>query len=262
MKLKNIITKATYSCIGHLSNESDLEKFGSYLLFNWPVLKYFKELIYVVNYNEESKQYLSQLEYILKEHNIKLIDAGLSLGHSVGAALNDNLAIKHSNNKWVCKSTVDVIFKKSILNIEVSDNIDFYYLNGIGFGGMEKYDFNYDTIIEKDFYPQTNFYFINKSKIDFLNDEKYILETNDYLNKIPDYNGRPWEFIPNWSCEDFLKNCVLRNNLTKEHLICQDSYRKLLKLIENFNIHDPSHKNMMIDGICHFHNNENPIVWI
>jgi len=96
---------------------------------------------------------------------------------------------------------------------------------------MEKYNFDNNRIINEDFYPQTNFYFINKNKIDYLNDQEYINETYKQLINTPEFNGKPWEYIPNWSCEYFLKQCVMRNNLSKEHLICQDSY---LKLIDGF----------------------------
>jgi hypothetical protein len=60
----------------------------------------------------------------------------------------------------------------SILEKEVGD-ADFYYMNGIGYGGMVPYDFDFDQIINEDFYPQTNFYFINVSKTDFLNDKNF-----------------------------------------------------------------------------------------
>jgi hypothetical protein len=48
-------------------------------------------------------------------------------------------------------------------------------LNGIGFGGMVKYNFNFKGI-EEDFYPQTNFYFINVEKTDWLNNKNHIDE--------------------------------------------------------------------------------------
>jgi Asp-tRNA(Asn)/Glu-tRNA(Gln) amidotransferase B subunit len=161
----------------------------------------------------------------------------------------------------VCKSAHDIILQPEILEKEIGE-ADFYYLNGIGYGGMEKYNFDNNRIINEDFYPQTNFYFINKDKIDYLNNIEYCIKTYKQLINTPGFNGKPWEYIPNWSCEYFLKQCVERNKLLKEHLISQDSYLKLIEIVKQFQIHDNSHKNIMIDGICHFHNQNDQIIEI
>ena len=63
-----------------------------------------------------------------------------------------------------------------------------------------------NIIINEDFYPQTNFYFINVSKIDYLNNTEYLNSTYETIQSIPDYNGRIWEYFQGWSCEDFLKD--------------------------------------------------------
>jgi hypothetical protein len=135
-------------------------------------------------------------------------------------------------------------------------------MNGIGFGGMVKYDFNFDRIIKEDFYPQTNFYFINVSKTDYLNNKEYLEETYNKIQAIPDYNGRIWEYIPGWSCEEFLKDTIRRNNLNTEHLVSQENYRILLNVVKDYTIHDPSHKNIMIEGICHFPYPEQQVIEI
>jgi hypothetical protein len=135
-------------------------------------------------------------------------------------------------------------------------------MNGIGYGGMVKYDFDFNRIVNEEFYPQTNFYFINVFKSDFLNDKKYLDETYDYIQNIPNYNGKIWEYIKGWSCEDFLKNCVNRNNLVKEHLASEENYRILLQIIKDNQIHDCSHKNILIEGVCHFPYFDQPVIEI
>ena len=117
---------------------------------------------------------------------------------------------------------------------------------------MFNYDFDFDRIVKEDFYPQTNFYFIDISKTDYLNDKKYLDETYDKIQLIPDYNGRIWEYISGWSCEGFLKDCIKRNNLNTEHLVSEEKYRILLQTVKTNQIHDPSHKQIMIEGVCHF----------
>ena len=119
---------------------------------------------------------------------------------------------------------------------------------------MITYDFDFDKIINEDFYPQTNFYFINVSKCDFLNEKEYLDKTYAYTQTLPEYDGKIWNHIPGWSCEDFLKQCIERNNLSKYHLVSKENYSILLNIIKNNQIHDCSHKNIMIEGICHFHN--------
>jgi len=149
-----------------------------------------------------------------------------------------------------------------MLDIEIPGNKDFYYMPGIGYGGAEAYNWDYDKIITEDFYPQTNFYFINTSKIDYLNNQHYLDMTYDLIKNVPDYNGKVWEYIPGWSCEDFLKQCVIRNNLSKFSLVQDDKFRILLNAIRHYNIHDSSHKNIMINGICHYHNINNEVIYI
>ena len=93
--------------------------------------------------------------------------------------------------------------------------------------------------------------------------EFYDLQEDDktykYIQTVPNYNGRVWEYIEGWSCEDFLKKCVERNNLVKEHLIPEEKYNILLNAIKSYQIHDCSHKNIMIEGICHLQWPNEPI---
>jgi hypothetical protein len=76
--------------------------------------------------------------------------------------------------------------------------------------------------------------------------------TFEQIKYIPNYNGKIWEYIDEWSCEGFLRKCVERNNLRKYYL-AKDKHNKLCDTIKLYQIGDPSHKNIMIEGICHFH---------
>ena len=103
---------------------------------------------------------------------------------------------------------------------------------------------------------------MNVGKCDYISDKNFLNETYEYIQSLPDYNGRIWEYIPGWTCERFLRKCVLRNNLTKHHLISPKNYRILLETVKNNQIHDCSHKNIMIEGICHFQNSNQKIIKI
>ena len=263
MLLKELINKSVYGTIGYIKSQDDIDLLESYILYNLPVLKEFKQIAVATNYGSPFQNKNSKL---WKKYfpNCIIIDSELNRGHNHGYTDLDNLIFdwcKENNEEWLCKGANDIIFQESILEKEI-DNADFYYMNGVGYGGMVPFDFDFERIIEEAFYPQTNFYFINVSKTDFLNDKTFLDETYEYIQTIPDYNGRIWEYIKGWSCEDLLKECIERNNLSKLHLIPLEKYRILLQVIKNNVIHDCSHKNIMIEGICHFPYPESQIVEI
>lgn len=263
MNLKTLINKSYYGSIGYIKDNTSVDLLGSYLLYNKPVLDEFKDHIFAFTYSELDWPYLKNTIYKLYPNAIILL-LNENRGHNFGTADLDNFIFnycKENNIKWLCKSANDIILTEDVLSIEVSD-ADFYYLNGIGYGGMVPYDFDFNKIIEKDFYPQTNFYFIDVSKTDYLNNKQYINETYQQVQTIPNYNGKVWEYIKGWSCEDFLKQCIERNNLSKHHLISKEKYLYLLQIIKDNQIHDCSHKNIMIEGICHFQYNNQEIVKI
>lgn len=256
MNLLQLINKSVYGTIGYITSQDDIDLLESYILYNLPVLKEFKQIIIVTNY----KSYPDLVEENTKLwekyfSNCVLIDLQINRGHSFGIADSENAIIdycKENNIDWLCKASNDILLQESILNKNIEE-ADFYYLNGIGYGGMVPYNFDFNKIINEDFYPQTNFYFINVSKIDYLYDNDYTNETYNYIQSIPNYSGKVWEYIPGWGCENFLKQCIERNNLFKYHLVSKENYSILLNIVKINQIHDCSHKNIMIEGICHFH---------
>jgi hypothetical protein len=266
MKLQEIIDQSVYGTIGYISRLEDIDLIEQYILYNLTILKKFKKIIVATNYKKEL--YLLGLRYeeMWKKYfsNIIFLHSNENRGHNHGYTDLDNMIFdycKDNEIKWLCKSSNDMIFTESMLDIDIED-ANFYYMNGIGYGGMVAYNFNFDKILKEDFYPQTNFYFLDVSKVDYLNNKDYLNETYKQILEIPNYNGRIWEYINGWSCENFLKQCILRNNLIKYHLINQEKYIILLEAIKQNQIHDSSHKNIMINGICHLQNSEQQILEI
>lgn len=256
MILKDIINKSYYGSVGYISTLEDINRLEQYIIYNLPVLKEFINIITSTTYISNDPELRLQLENTWKKYfpNSIHIDTGISRGHSFGAADNDNTIIdycKNNNIDWICKSANDIIIQELALEQKI-ENADFYYMNGIGYGGMVKYNFEFEKIINEDFYPQTNFYIINSSKIDYLNNKQYLDDTYE-ITKTPGFNGRIWEYVEGWTCERFLKQCIERNNLSKKHLVSDEDYIILLETIKKYEIHDPSHKNIMLNGICHFH---------
>jgi hypothetical protein len=255
MILKELINKSIYGTIGYISSQDDINTLESYIVYNLPVLKEFKQIIVVTNY-KNYPELVNDNTRLWKNYfpDCILVDLKVNRGHSFGIADSENAIIdycKENNFKWLCKSANDVIFQESILDKEI-DEADFYYMNGMGYEAMTHYNFDFNRIINECFYPQTNFYFIDISKIDYLYDKDYIDQTYNYIQSISNYSGKVWEYIDGWACELFLVKCVNRNNLTMFHLIPLEKYNFLLEIVKNNQIHDSSHKNMMIEGICHF----------
>ena len=265
MKIKDLIKESYYTSVGYIENKDDISKLEQYILYNLEILKLYKGVIFSTTYKEDNPLLVKLTNDTWRKYfpNSISIYNGISRGHSFGACDNDDAVFnycKKNDIKWMCKSANDIILSEDILDIYLED-ADFYYLNGIGYGGMVKYNFDIDRMIKEDFYPQTNFYFINVDSTDFLNDRIHVEEIYSKIKNVSDYSGRPWEYGFR-SCEGLLSDCITRNKLKKQHLIKDNIYKNLLNLIIHHNIHDPSHKNIMISGICHYHHNNQEVIVI
>jgi hypothetical protein len=235
MTLKTLFNKSVYGTIGYIKSIEDVDLLERYILYNLPVLQEFKQIIVATNY-KSYPEFVTENSNLWKKYfpDCVLLDSKINRGHQIGTADLDNMLVdycKANNIDWLCKSANDVIVTPYVLSKEV-DDADFYFMMGIGVAGMRRYNFDIDTTLYSEFVPQTNFYIIDISKIDKLNTE---------------------DDIKMGSCEYMLKWCIERNNLSKFHLVPEFKYRKLIDLVLNIPIHDPSHKNIMIEGICHYH---------
>lgn len=268
MILKEIINKSYYGTISYIPNEEYFGVLERYILYSLEVLKEYEGIIIATNY-EDPKLSIKNEELWKKYFpNCILLDLPENRGHNFGTSDLDTAIFnycKENNIEWLCKTSSDIILEKKVLDINIT-KADFYYLEGIGYGGLANNNFDKDKILNSYFFPQTNFYFINTSKVDYLNDQDYIEYTFKEIKKIPKkvyesvFNSKPWGPFPGWACEQFLADCVTRNNLTKYHLLPQNKYLTLLKLVEDHRIDDCSHKNIMLEGICHFHNIEDNVL--
>jgi len=268
MLLKSLINKSVYGTIGYISSQDDLDKLEQYILYNLPVLKEYKKIIVATNYSDIDLFRNSNKELWTKYFSdCVLIDSFINRGHSFGTADLDNMLFNHckeENIEWLCKSANDIIIQESLLNKEI-DEADFYYTTSVGYGALfppHGVNVNKVYLTNEYFYPQTNFYFININKTDYLNSKEYLDKTYEYIQTVENYSGRIWEYFQGWSCEEFLKQCVERNKLIVSNLISQENFNILLEIIKDYQIHDCSHKNIMIEGICHFQYSDQQIIEI
>jgi hypothetical protein len=263
MNLEQLINKSVYGTVGYISSQDDLNLLEQYIIYNLPVLKEFKQIIIATNYSDLSLIENNKQIWVKYFPNCILLDSKVNRGHSFGTADLDNLVFnycKKENIEWLFKSSNDVIIKESFLDKEIPE-VDFYYLIGISYEDLYLNNFNYEKILDK-FFPQTNGYFINVSKCDYLVTKEFLDTTYNQVMNIPEYNNKPWEYINEWSCELFLSKCVKRNNLSKYYLLDIEKHNQLCEIVNTYKIGDPSHKNIMIDGICHFQSPDQQIIEI
>ena len=188
MKLKDLINKSYYVANGFIESVESISILEQYITHNLNVLKEFKGVIIATNYKTNDFNLIAFNTNLWAKYfpDCNLIDLKVIRGQSFGTADAETELFnycKEQNIDWVCKSSNDVVFRDSILDKEIGE-ADFYYLSSIGVGGMETYDFDFEKIKQEYFYPQTNFYFINVSKIDYVYRTEYIDKTYEYFTSI------------------------------------------------------------------------------
>lgn len=263
----DFLSESVYTSIGTITSEESIENLDTILNANKEILSLFPYIVVAQNRTQNiSNELYEQSKQIWKKYfkNIIILDFDTNRGHCFGAADLDNIVVEYAKTlpvKYIWKSTNDIYLTHNVLGNEFSEEIQIYYLQGIGVGGIVN---NYKTVEEcisksyesiTDIFPQTNFYIITKD-IDFINNKNYIDESYEKCINIPNFNGRVWEYIPGLSNEALLKECIIRNNLKYKHILDYETYNKLVQTIMVYNIHDSSHKNLLLikQGICHFHN--------
>lgn len=264
MTLKELSNKSYYGTIGYVEDQSSIDMIERFINHNLSNLKLFKGIIVATNYKEYSDELALRLQDMWESYlsNVVCLHSKVNRGNAFGTADLDDMVVDYCiENKlgWLCKSANDMVITFDP-DKEVGD-ADFYYMNGIGYGGMVKYDFDISRIVQEDFYPQTNFYYIDTSKIPNLNDKDHINEVYNKISEDPNYSGKAWEYGFR-SCETLLAERVTEQELKKEHLISLKRYEKLLNLVIDRQIHDPSHKNILIEGICHLQYPDEKVVII
>jgi len=257
MKKIELINKSYVGIVEHISSDSKLEDLEQYIKSNKPMFDKFKGVIVASNYAYDV--HIERTHKLWREYfpNANFVDLDANRGHTFGTLDLDGAIFdfcKANDIDWLCKLNDDMLLLAECgwEDGDVPDDADFCYYNGIGFGGMPKYDFDIDRIVKEDFYPQTTAYFINTTKLPELHSKDEVNEVYDYVQSLENYNGKVWEHKEGFTCEDLLKRSVLENELVLHHLTKPDTYIRLLEFVKANNIHDCSHKQLIIDGVLHY----------
>ena len=266
MKIKELINKCTYGTQGYITSQEDLNKIEELIIYNFDIIDQFKRVIVATNYDGDWKD-KNRAMWERYFANVHFIDLEENRGYSHGYLDLENAIVdycKANDYKWLCKVQNDTVLTENIWKYEIPETYlaDFYYMNGFSYETLEKHNFNFTSLDNTWFFPQGMFYIINVEAIDYMHDKTSLDEYYDRILAIENYNGKIWEYYPEFQCELMIANVVLRNKLRLHHLLEGELYKKLFDMIKMYRVGDPSHKNIMIQGICHFHFNKNQVIEI
>jgi hypothetical protein len=264
MKFREVAAGSVYGGISYLSGPADLERLERHIVHNLPLLGQFEGVVVATNYGSAEASELAAANRALWRRHVPgcvLLDSPLNRGHSIGTADLDNLLFDHCKTtgaRRVCKSAVDVLLDAPLLDLDVEE-AQFHYLNAVSYDALAEHGFDLEPFTGPGFFfPQTNFYVIDVQATDHLVDKDFLDRSWAYVQRIPDYDGRIWEHVPRWSCEQLLRKCVRRNRLTRRHLLSEAQWGEVLSLVLDRHITDCSLKNVAVNGICHLHEGETP----
>jgi len=255
-----------YCSIGHLSKKEDIETLNRMLLHNYSIISQFNYIVVHQNCSDVAEPYLSDYDAVWRTvfgKDVIILPPKKNRGHTIGYMDSDNAVVNYAKMlpiNFIYKGVNDILLGDRLLKYPVTDEYDFYFLQAIGYSGLNKFDHNIQNYManymtDDYLYPQTNFYII-KNTVDYINNEKDVDDAYNYCNSVRNFNGKVWEYIPNFSCEKLLGKCVIRNKFKCKHLISDAAFNELLNLVENYKVCDCSHKNIFLEeiGVCHYHN--------
>ena len=265
-KLSELVEKTVPGFVMTIDGQADLLKFVEYVKANSPWLQKFNEIILSCNGEKAWCEHLPcELHAVLPSIEYTLLYSEPNLGHTFGIFDNDGKIFKYCQDKdyeYIWKFSADIMANETIFDIDIDVSNDLFYINNIGYAAFEEYGGRQnleDAIINGSyFYPQTNYYLV-KNKIKKWcpsYDETLALKQEYEDKKKHDPTITPWAAIQGCDCEHMLAKTAEVNNLKKQHLVDKDTLGRVLNLIENHEIYDGSHKNILyqnIGGLCHYH---------
>jgi hypothetical protein len=263
-----------YCSVGHISNPENIDILEQMLHHNYNVISKFDYIVVQQNCSDTSEKYIKDYNNVwikIFGKDVVVLPFLKNRGHTFGAFDVDNAVVNYAKSlpiDFIYKSANDILLGEKLLKYPITKEYDFYYLQGVGYSGLEPFNYDINKFLKEYssieyLYPQTNFYIINKN-LDSLYDLNELDKAYEYFNSIPNYNGKPWEYIQGFSCEQFLKNAVNRNKFKYKQLISDKTFLELLHIVKDYKMYDCSHKNIYFDEIdvCHFHNVNDPVITI
>ena len=270
MTLNDIVSKSIFSSVGTLIKEEDITKFLQYVTYNQDFISKFPYILYSFNGDMNLCKFAEKLVKEMFPNSTVEFIFSENLGHTFGIFLSEYMIYEKCKQltqyDYIWKFSNDTIANIELLNADIIPS-DFYYINNVGYNGIKNGNVEelIDSIINKKcLFPQTNYYVI-KNGTDFIPNKDKIYELYEHYNSRENKNLKPWEYIPECACEDFLVKTVKSANLQYHMLLTEYEVRTIVNIVYYNNMWDGSHKNIAysrLGNLCHFHFPEQKILSI
>ena len=271
MDIKELINKSYYGTQGYIGSIEDLEKLEIYVNTNAKVINEYKNVIVATNFSSYDEGLQKRNADLWHKYfpNAIMLDSPVNRGHNHGYCDLENLLVEYcidNDIEWLCKSANDTLLTEDIWDLPLPDEeFDCYYQLQFNQETIHMYKLDGDEMKNDWSNIQGAFYFINTSKVTSWHNHDFLDSTYEHLKTIDGYDmqhGKIWEHIPEFECELMIAAVVERNKLSKHYMYDGELYFNLWKLVYEKGVNDPSHKNIMIQGICHLHFLEHEIAAI
>lgn len=273
MQAKHIISKSLAAFVGTIDNSKDYLRQIEYTKYNLNWLNAFDSIVYSLNGSKNFiNEFIADISSIVKPQ-VEILFSD-NIGPVFGAMDNDQKIFEYIKTRrdidYIWKFSNDTIADSTILDIEIDDDYDFFYINNIGyaaFANKSKQELLTNIISQEYFYPQTNYYIIKNKNIEWYPSKSLILslqaQYQTIINDHPEYN--PWDAIQGCDCETMLSQTIKNNNFKSKHLLNENDTKKIIDLVYDHKIVDGSHKNIMytnVGNLCHYHVVNHPVAAI
>tara|TARA_Y100000114_G_scaffold135774_1_gene136832 strand:+ start:778 stop:1581 length:804 start_codon:yes stop_codon:yes gene_type:complete len=263
MRLKELAKKCDAIVLpAYINDSNDLFRIAHLQRLNSNFNHLFDKTIICINYKspEVKEQLLKKVEAIFNDHfnNIDFIHNDINYENVRSLCEQEETLIQECKSRgynYICKTMDHVIILEEALDIILDENKDFYFTCGVGAQRCIEKNNDVNHIYETEFFPQTNFYFLDVSKMDYI----YNLEEVEqkHLEWEADNSVCPNGYFI--CCEDQTAKMALRNNLNKQDIIPEDKFKELIQNVIDRRIADPSYKNLSTCGIIHLQYPEQPV---
>jgi len=272
MKTKNIISNSVASFVGSVFEHKNILRDLEYFKYNQNWLSNFDNIILSLNGDRDlCNDLIENLFPFYPKTKFTLLYSE-NIGPVFGAMDNDRKIFEYCINQkyeYIWKFSMDVIADDSILEVDINDEDDFFYINNIGYAAFDnatKDELLKNILDHTYFYPQTNYYIVkNKIKKWYPNIKEIIDLQNRYeeLKKDhPNEQYQPWDAIQGCDCEYMLSKTIRDNDLRISNLLSVEDNKKIIDLVFDHKIIDGSHKNILytnVGNLCHFHYIGHPV---
>ena len=280
IKANNIVSKSVAAFVGTIESIKDAARQIEYTKYNLKWLDEFETVLYSWNGDESLiNNTILDIRGLLKP-SVELLYSN-NIGPVFGAMDNDCKIFDYTKTRhnidYIWKFSNDTIADETLLNIDIDDSYDFFYINNIGysaFSNKTKEELLKDIQTQSYFYPQTNYYIVKNVLETWYPSRQDILHYKALYENIvqthPEY--KPWDALQGETvglignqgcdCEHMLAKTIRANNLKSCHLLNDIDTMKIIDLIYSHKIHDGSHKNIMytnVGNLCHYHVINHPV---